>query len=328
MANSGIFQKTLGFFPDLEMIVRRVYRFGIFQRVVHLNKFRKNPLPDIEFDFNEVIECLKQLGVGKGDILIVHSAYKSLKPCGLSPEDIINSLLSLVGDEGTLVMPVIRQYSYNESNDANLATDLSEHVFEYDVKNSKVWTGIIPNLFMQRSNAVVSRFPLNTLAAIGSEAENMMQKELEGELQPPNGLNSPWKYCMDKNAWVVSLGTDLTHSLTMIHTAEDTIKEAWPVRDWYRPMTFKITDGDVQIVKTVLERHPKWGMFHFGERKLCHDLLKSSVMSSSIVKGVLIETVKSQSLMNFLAAKNQRGYPYFWLRNSQKNKTFILEEST
>jgi aminoglycoside 3-N-acetyltransferase len=318
MSNKSILQKLMGWSPSLEMLIRRLYRNKLLNLLFLQFNFRKNVITEEHFDFTEVINYLKSIGVKMGDILIVHSAFKPLKPSRLTPDQIIDELLNLVGESGTLVMPVIRKYSYNDNDQENLSENLSELIFDYDVRSTEVFTGIIPMKMMIRSNAVTSRFPLNTITAIGSDAKRMVEKELIEDLPAPNGLNSAWKYCMDRNAWVVSLGTDLTHSLTMIHTVEDVNKNNWPVRNWYRELTFKIIDGEFQMIKTVKERHPKWGMFHFGERKLCRDLLKNGIMTSVDVKGVLIEALRSKTLFDYLVEKNANGYPYYWLGKNLK----------
>ena len=140
-----------------------------------------------------------------------------------------------------------------------------------------------------------------------------MEGNLEGELPAPNGPQSAWRYAMDKNAWVVSIGTDLTHSLTAIHTSEDMKRFDWPVEGWYRHKRFRIVVGDEVQEKVVLERHPRWGMLHFGERKLCHDLILQGVMSSDRVEGLVVETLRAKALYEFLNARNSNGYPYFWV---------------
>jgi aminoglycoside 3-N-acetyltransferase len=318
MANKSILEKIMGFSSDFEMIVRRIYRSKVTYFFLKSHGKRKNIISDNPFNFDEIIDTLKKLGVKSGDILIVHSAYKPLKASGLTPDEIIDALLNLVGKNGTLVMPVIRKYAYNDTEQMNFSSNLNDFVFEYDVNTTKVWTGIIPIRMMLRKEAVTSRFPLNTITAIGPDAESMIAKELVENFSSPNGSNSAWKYCMDKNAWVVSLGTDLTHSLTMIHTVEDDNKETWPVKDWYRKVTFKITDYDFEQIITVSERHPKWGMFHFGERRLCRDLLKDNIMTSIEVNSIIVEAIRSKSLFEYLSNRNIGGYPYFWLGKNLK----------
>lgn len=318
MTNVGIIQSAMGYSPHIEMIVRRIYRNKIINNYLSRKKLRTNQIPEHSFDFNEIISYLRSIGVKQGDILIVHSAYKPLKATGLNPNNIIDALLELIGQNGTLVMPVIRQYKELQADERAINEDISNKIIDYDVNKTVVWTGIISKSLMEKPGAVTSRFPLNTICAFGPDAVKMIQNELKDDLPAPNGINSAWKYCADKNAWVISLGTDLTHSLTMIHTAEDVQKESWPVRDWYRKVTFRIIDRDFQIIKTVLERHPKWGMLHFAERKLSNDLIESKIMFSETIHGVLIEGLKSQQLIDFLNNKNKYGYPYFWLRKSLK----------
>jgi len=318
MANKSNIQKIMAFSPHVEMIIRRLFHSRYINFLIPKGNFRKNDVANKEFNFDNIIKYLKGIGVKSGDILIVHSAYKPLKASGLSPASIIDALIGLVGPDGTLVMPVIRMYFDKTSGVDILSENIDNIVFEYNVKESKVWTGILPKTLMNRKEAVISRFPLNTMAAVGSHAKEMFERELIEDIPAPNGANSAWKYCVDKNAWVISLGTDLAHSLTMIHTSEDVKMNDWPIKNWYRKVKFKITDGDFQIEKTVLQRHPKWGMLHFGERILSKDLIKDEIIKSVDVQGVLVESLKSKSLFEYLNDRNYKGYPYFWINKFLK----------
>lgn len=311
-------KKLMGINPNFEMIVRRFYRSPLFNKLLKSKLKRKKSQAVPPADFKKILEYLELTGIKKGDIVIVHSAYGALKGTGLSTVQIVDELISLVGSEGTVAMPVIRKYPESPDEKDALTQPVENILFKYDVRNSKVWTGIIPITLMKRDGAVTSRLPLNTLCAIGKEAEIMMRNNLEGDNLTPNGITSPWKYCTDRNAWVISLGTDLTHSLTMIHTAEDVMGQNWYVKNWYREKKFRIKDGDFECNKIILERHPKWGMLHFGERKLCRDLLNSKIMKSKEVEGILVESLRSKDLFDFLNAKNKYGYPYFWVKKYLK----------
>ncbi len=319
MANKSILNRVMGYSPNNEMIIRRLYRKKSFFKVLSKLNIKKKKEPkrsNINFDL--IINYLKKLGIKEGDILIVTSAYKPLKPAGLSPLGIVDLLIELIGNQGTLVMPVIRRFPESPSEEDALTADISDIIFEYNIKESKIWTGIIPKTLMKMSGAITSRFPLNTVTAYGKVAKKMMEKELDEELPTPNGINSAWKYCADNNAWVVSIGTDLAGSLTMIHTVEDVKKYDWPVKEWYRKKKFKIIDGNQVINKTVLERHPKWGMLHFAERTLSKDLLDDGIMKSTEIEGVLIESLRSKPLLDYLDRRNRNAYPYFWLKKHIK----------
>ena len=317
MANTGFLQRLMGASYHIEMIIRRLYRNSFISGIIPKVKNKKYGVHP-PFDFKHIITHLKSIGIKKGDILIVHSAYRPLKASGLKPDEIIDQLLDLIGPNGTLVMPVIRGYPESPPEHLALKTDISNIIFEYNVKKSKVWTGILPITLKNRKGSVTSRFPLNTVTAFGHHASDMIKNELNDDYSTPNGINSAWKYCTDKNAVVISLGTDLTHSLTMIHTAEDVDPGNWPVKNWYREVKFNIVDDHFQFTTTVLERHPKWGMLHFGERKLSKDLIRDNIITSVEIEGLLVESLRSKNLFDYLNAKNSNGYPYFWLRKHIK----------
>ncbi len=317
MANTGFLQRLMGSSYHIEMIIRRLYRNSFISSIIPKVKNKKHGVHH-PFDFKHIVTHLKSIGIKKGDILIVHSAYRPLKASGLKPDEIIDQLLDLIGPNGTLVMPVIRGYPESPPEHLALKTDISNIIFEYNVKKSKVWTGILPITLKNRKGSVTSRFPLNTVTAIGHHASDMIKNELNVDYSTPNGINSAWKYCTDRNAVVISLGTDLTHSLTMIHTAEDVDPGNWPVKNWYREVKFNIVDDHTQVSTTVLERHPKWGMLHFGERKLSKDLIRANIITSVEIEGLLVESLRSKNLFDYLNAKNSNGYPYFWLRKHIK----------
>jgi aminoglycoside 3-N-acetyltransferase len=310
----------MGLSPHIEMLIRRLYRSPFIFKLLSRNKKPKASQNYSDVDFEKVIQYLKKIGIKKGDILIVHSAFRPLKGAHLSPKDIVNKLIDLVGNTGTLVMPVIRKYSESPSEKEALTASIDHINFTYDVKNSKVWTGIIAKTLMGFENAVTSRFPINTITAIGKHSLEMTKNNLDGDLPAANDENSPWYYCTLNNAWVISLGTDLAHSLTMIHTAEDVNRKKWPIKNWYREKKFTIIDGDFKTEKVVLERKPNWGMLHFGERTLSKDLIRANIMDSKIIEGVLIESLKSAELFSFLNSKNTNGYPYFWVSKYLEDK--------
>ena len=55
----------------------------------------------------ELKQDLLQLGVREGDCLLVHSSFKSLGGVEGGAEGFFDVLLSLLGQEGTLVMPTL-----------------------------------------------------------------------------------------------------------------------------------------------------------------------------------------------------------------------------
>ena len=213
-----------------------------------------------QVDFELVLNWLRQRGIGKGDILIVHSGYAELEKTGLSPDEVIDRLLELIGPEGTLVMPVIRRYKDLEKAQME-GKDLTSMSFKYKVKKSLVISGMLPFTLMQREGAVISHHPFNPMCAWGPHASDMMKNNLVGEFPSPHGPNSCWKYCYDHGAKVCSIGIDIEHHNTMLHIAEEAFGDwRWSDEDWYEHIKFEIIDENNECKEVIVSnRKDDWG---------------------------------------------------------------------
>ncbi len=311
---SYLYEKIVVFSPWTEILFRKLY----WKNVSRLKKYKPKANTSVNtqkvttVDFTDVIHYLKDNNIGDGSLLIIHSSYDALACTGLSPEEIIEQLLHLVGKNGTLAMPVIRKFKGEPKYENILTTDTNDLVCTYNVQKTVIISGMLPYTLMQHEGSVTSRFPLNPMTAVGSLASDMMQHNLEGEYPSPHGIHSSWKFCLDHGAIVVGLGVDLSHYLTITHVAEEAFPN-WPVsrEDWYRKRIFDIKDGDYQIQKTVLERKPKWGMLYYMEKRLKRDILKQNILQTREINGITVSIVDSQKYISFLNSKNSSGYPYY-----------------
>jgi len=314
---STVYNKFALISPYCEIALRHLY----WKNVKWLGKFNPNKAsksshsgPTKHVDFEKVIDWLKEKGVGEGSSLIVHSSYAGLECTGLSPEQIIDRLLELVGPTGTLAMPVIRKFKGEPKSVDILTVNIDNLVFTYDVKWTPVVSGLLPFTLMKREDAVVSHFPLNSMCAIGPLAKDIMEHNLDGEHPSPHGANSAWKFCLDHNASICSIGTDLEHHNTMTHVAEEAFGDwYWSDKDWFRLRKFNIIDENEQSeFKEVLERKPQWGMLHYAEMNVNRDLKKANILETDLIDGCIeIGYVDSQKFIAFLRSKNKNGYPYF-----------------
>lgn len=301
--------------PQIEVKLRQFYWKHASRLKQYAPNYQPQPMAYSEEKVNldEIINQLRIWGVREGSLLIVHSSYDSLRCTGLKPDEIIDKLLGLVGSTGTLAMPVIRQFKENPPIGNLLESDLCAITCKYNVKRTPVITGLIPSMMMRRSDAIISRFPLNPLCAIGPLAKKMMEHNLDGILPSAHGKNSSWKFCLDHNAFVCSIGTDLRHHNTMGHVAEEAFDGwYWSDEEWYNIRTFIIEErGKDSLTLQVKERKPEWGMLHQAELNRYHDLLKEGIIKTKLFDSVLVEFEESQKLITYLQSKNKNGYPYF-----------------
>lgn len=319
----SIYDKIISISPYFEVILRKIYwqsSLLIKYKKKLQNEKRKKSKFKNEVLFSEIINKMKEKGIAKGDLTIVHSSMIGLKPYGIKPKEVINSLLDLIGSEGTLAIPTYPYFRENPTGKDYMTKDLSNLVLEYCPDKTLAWTGMIPNVFLTYPNVIRSRHPLNTLAAKGPLAERMMKNNISGYKPLPNGENSSWKFCVDHKAKIIGLGVDLTDSLTMIHTAEDTEPKKWDKYDWYRDRKFRIIDKDKSIEIVVRERKPEKAI-HLAKKTLAKDLLNEGILTRDNIGGAKLEIIlESKRLIEFLKSKNKNGYPYFMLKKRKSCK--------
>ncbi|GHV79562.1 hypothetical protein AGMMS49944_13530 [Spirochaetia bacterium] len=312
MSIESIYNKIACISPEIEVLLRQLYWNNIdtLSRLKPKSDSRKTKSV-IPVDFNKIIEVLKNNGVKKGSLIIVHSSYDALEGSGFSPNEIINKLLDLVGEEGTLAMPAIRRYKEQPRNGKEYLTfNMDNTVCTYNVQRTPVITGMLPFCLLRRKDSITSRHPLSTMTAIGSLSRQMMEHNLDGDRPSSHGPGSSWKYCFDHNALVVGLGVDLVHALSIMHVAEDSFSD-WPVNDWYRDRKFKIIDNDFKKDIVVKERKPKWGTLYFAERNQKKQLLKAKILHIEKVGPVEVSFLKAQLYIEYVRSdKVWKGYPY------------------
>jgi aminoglycoside 3-N-acetyltransferase len=300
------------------MIARRLYwhnlrRFSGKARKNKPNKGAATQSYGTPLDYSALEQHLKSFGVDDGSLLVVHSSFAPLKGRVSGPDEMIDFLLRIVGQQGTLAMPAMPLFKNARPVEEYLSREPDENVYVYDLQRSRIKTGALPTALHKRVGSIRSRHPINSMVALGSSAAQLMQGNLSGESPLACGVSSSWYRCVENDALIISIGTDLTHSLTMIHVAEDVKDKRWPANNWYVEKQYLIRDKDFEERRVLRERAPRWGALHFAERTLCKDLLAAGLLKSHVIDGVLIEVLSAKALIDFLEARNHTGYPYFWL---------------
>lgn len=316
MANDSFITKVFAVSPYIEIFGRYIYWKNIswFRKYGKKSRKRAALSSNRTTDFSKILDWLKQQGVRKSNTLLIHSAYEPLKSTGLTPEAIVQELIATVGENGTVCMPAIPILPKpKQSSKGTTGRDDTGKVLKYNVQSKRIKTGALPQYLLTHPHAHRSRHPINTMAAVGHRAHHYMENNLDGQSPLPCGTSSSWAKVAQDNAWVIGLGTDLTHSLTMIHVAEDLLDQNWPIPNWYEEKKFEIKDENFKEICVLRERLQKWGAFHFAERTLCKDLINNRILKTTVIDGIVVEILSSNELLAYLQQKNKSGYPYYGL---------------
>lgn len=143
---------------------------------------------------------LAALGIEAGDHVLVHSSLSSFGRVRGGANTLIDALLGTVGPQGTVMMPAFG------STDA-----------VFDAEKSETTLGAVPRAFWKRAEAVRSRHPLASVAAIGAEADALVRHHEKAATA--HGHGTPFHRLYELRGKVLLLGVDQDRS-TFLHTAE------------------------------------------------------------------------------------------------------------
>ena len=297
--------------PFIEVCLRKLY----WSNVQLLSKYsvnkneRENRTNFV--DFEEVIDCIKSCGIGEGAFLVMHSSYGNLKPTSLDNKGVIERLLQLIGPNGTLAAPVIRTYSEEKRLTAYELFNggASDLICTYDVKKTPIWSGILSQTLMEHEGSVTSRHPLNPMTAVGRYANEMMKHNIEGLYPSAHGVNSSWKFCADHNAYIIYLGIDFGHHLTMQQVVTESYPEHQP-NDFFYKRKFIVKDNDFEKEIEVMERRRNMTVY-LPERCVRKDIINSGIMKMENIKGIPICVCSSKQLLDFFMSQ-RKYYPYYF----------------
>lgn len=148
-----------------------------------------------------LVRQLRELGVEPGDILLVHTAFRAVRPVEGGPLGLIGALREALGPEGTLVMP-----SWSGNDDEPFDRTSSPVTPDLGITADMFWR--LPGV--RRSDHV------HAFAAAGPMAEAIVADPLP---LPPHIPASPVGRAHDRDGKILLLGTDHS-SNTTLHLAE------------------------------------------------------------------------------------------------------------
>lgn len=174
-------------------------------------------------NLDELKANFQKLGIAKGDVLLVHSSYKSFGGIEGGPQVVIEALKSILTKEGTLIVPT---FNYDFCNG-----------IPYDVKKTPSKMGIISELVRNDSNSKRTLDPVFSFSIIGKHMDYLANLRYEHSF----GFNSIFAKLRELDAKIMIIGLSYNASLTFFHHIEE--MEGCDYR-YFKEFSGKITNYD------------------------------------------------------------------------------------
>ncbi len=172
---------------------------------------------DVTFGRERLAQDISGLGLGRGDVVLVHSSLKAVGWIEPDTSALVEAFRDVLGESGTLVAPT-------------LVPALRGLRPLFDLHESPSEMGTLTEIVRKWPGARRSDHPTHSVAAIGRLAGSITASH--GQAHGPNspwgpkalGFDTPWDRLREMNAWVLLLGVGFNRC-TILHHAQARYKQ-------------------------------------------------------------------------------------------------------
>ena len=163
-------------------------------------------------------EQLRGMGIGAGDTVMMHSAFRVFNGFAGTPDQVMTSVLKVIGDAGNLLM-VSMPY-------LGLTADYLRAGIPFDVQHTMSQMGVITETFRQHPGVVRSLNPAHPILAWGPAA-GWLVADHEHTMYSC-GKGSPFEKLVPLQAKALFYDVTL-NTMTFFHYVEDRLQDTLPV---------------------------------------------------------------------------------------------------
>jgi aminoglycoside 3-N-acetyltransferase len=235
-----------------------------------------------------IIHDCRVLGLVEGDLLMVHSSYKSLGHVYGGIETVIQALLETIGKTGTLLMPAL---SWNIQ-----PGDLFDPVLTPSI------VGAVSEYFRKRVGTQRSFHPSHSVCGVGYRVAEMLDDHVNDIT--PCGEHSPFRKITEQKGKILMLGCGLKPNTTMHALEEFTIPPYLFGQD--RLIYMKTPDG------FIINKLYKWHNFRGWEQRYDRvELLQGDFIRSGYVLQAKSALLDAQKLRQAVLSKMTEDQLFF-----------------
>lgn len=239
-------------------------------------------------DLVTLVSQLQALGLGRGDVVIVHASFKAL---GVKePELILMALGEVLGNTGALLMPAL---SY-----------LQQPPDIHDTNLTPTCVGFLSEYFRRRPGTVRSLHPTHSVCGVGAQLSSWLGDHLED--CTPCGPHSPFYKILHAPGKILMLGCGLAPN-TAMHALEE---HAPPPYLFAAPKIYTMTDASRRTFEKEYIPHNFQGVTQRYDRLA--DLLADSDMSRGMVGNAPSFLIRGEALLEAPLAR-LRAEPFYFV---------------
>jgi len=227
------------------------------------------------------------LGVQAGDVLLVHSSYKSLGEVDGGPQTVIDALLAALGPEGTLIMPTFN-FDFNKGK-------------PWDMRSTPSQMGILTEFVRKDPRAKRVFHPIYSFAIIGKYAESLGSLRYKSSYE----RGSVFGKLRDLDGKIMVIGLSYTRSMTFFHHIEQ--MEGVDYR-FLKQFTGEVTDWDgttkvdtFEMLVRDIDRGVITEVNPMGEL-----MEKAGVIKSKMIGAADVKLMKANAVYAFTAREMRR----------------------
>ncbi len=183
---------------------------------------------------------LYNLGIHPGDVVLMHSSFKSLGKLEGGAKTFFEGFIELLGEEGTLIVPALSFDTVKESSPV------------FNLKETSSCVGYLSEYFRTKVDGVKrSIHATHSCCAYGKFADEITTGH-ELDLTPV-GENSPFAKLPKYNGKILMLGCG-TRCNTLMHGVEETVENPY-VLDKNYTINYTLVVGDKVLHQTAHRHH-------------------------------------------------------------------------
>ena len=224
--------------------------------MIHASVIHVNVSNNFFVTKDDITQGLVNLGLKTGDLLMVHSSLSSIGFVEGGAKTIVDCLLDVLGNEGTLVVPT---FTYPSA-----FTDSADAMWVFDPSSTNSGVGSITNEVIRRSSSRRSIHLWHSVSSIGPLSELIVSAGRSSAWD----FDSPMSWILSNGGSILLLGVPY-QNLTAIHVWEVEFQVDYR-RDYYIERRLRKPDGKIEPllsrVHSPKESYPGQDFNRFGER--------------------------------------------------------------